>query len=374
MCNPDKLSVPPNNLKHECMNSSFNTLNSYRVPFISREILLVGNLNINERVETSPSREGGNELSYENINISEEMNDQFDANTKNFSTHSHTAFRARVQHPVNTENFDNIRDRYVPARDSRTDICEIENPENESTSENRGNLEMDEDPSKILCEIRGKNLSRPIIGHININFLESKFEALRSLIKDTLDVLVVTETKIDESYPTSQFCIDGFGALLRLDRNKHGGGVIIYVREHPPYKIIPFYNKPKDVEAIFFELTLRNKKWLIMGGYNPASETTSYFLDHVSKSLDKTMANYDNILILGDFNSTMSDVPMKNFCELYNLENLIKEPTCYKNPNNPSSIDVILTNNKNSFQNSMATETGLSDPSQNDNYSDQKLL
>ena len=126
------------------------------MPFISRENLLVGNLNINEKVETSPSREGGNELSYEIINISEELNDQFDANTKNFSTHSHTAFRARVQHPVNTENFDNIRDRYVPARDSRTGICEIENPENESTSENTGNLEMDEDPSKILCELRGK--------------------------------------------------------------------------------------------------------------------------------------------------------------------------------------------------------------------------
>ena len=73
------------------------------------------------------------------------------------------------------------------------------------------------------------------------------------------------------------------------------------------------------------------------------------------------MANYDNILILGDLNSTMSDEPMKNCCEIYNLENLIKEPTCYKNPDNPSSIDVILTNSKNSFQNAMAIETGLSD-------------
>ena len=91
-----------------------------------------------------------------------------------------------------------------------------------------------------------------------------------------------------------------------------------------------------------------------MGAYNRASETPSYFLDHVSKSLDKTMANYDNILILGDLNSTISDTPMKNFCELYNL---IKEPICYKNPNNPSSIDVILTNSKDSFQNS----TGLND-------------
>ena len=37
---------------------------------------------------------------------------------------------------------------------------------------------------------------------------------------------------------------------------------------------------------------------------------------------------------------------MKDFCELYNLENLIKDPTCYKNASNPSSIDVILTNRK----------------------------
>ena len=53
----------------------------------------------------------------------------------------------------------------------------------------------------------------------------------------------------------------------------------------------------------------------------------------------------------------MSDGPMKKFCELYNLEKLLKEPTCYTNPDNPSSIDVILTNSKNSFHNSMAIET-----------------
>ena len=52
---------------------------------------------------------------------------------------------------------------------------------------------------------------------------------------------------------------------------------------------------------------------------------------------------------------------MNDFCETYNLENLIKEPTCFKNPNNPSSIDVTLTNRKNSFQNSMTIETGLRD-------------
>ena len=52
---------------------------------------------------------------------------------------------------------------------------------------------------------------------------------------------------------------------------------------------------------------------------------------------------------------------MKDFCELYDLENLIKGPTCYKNPNNPSSMDVMLTNKKKGFCNSMTIETGPSD-------------
>ena len=58
-----------------------------------------------------------------------------------------------------------------------------------------------------------------------------------------------------------------------------------------------------------------------MGDYSPAKESTSYFLDHVSKNFDKTLANYDHILILSDLNCTMSEVPMQNLCELYNLEN-----------------------------------------------------
>ena len=34
--------------------------------------------------------------------------------------------------------------------------------------------------------------------------------------------------------------------------------------------------------------------------------------------------------MLGDFDSTVSETDMKDFCEIYDLHNLIKEPTCYK--------------------------------------------
>ena len=73
------------------------------------------------------------------------------------------------------------------------------------------------------------------------------------------------------------------------------------------------------------------------------------------------MPIYDNFLLLVDFNSEMCEPAMINFCETYNLINLIKEPTCFKNPLNPSSIDLILTNRPRIFQNSTTVETGLSD-------------
>ena len=62
---------------------------------------------------------------------------------------------------------------------------------------------------------------------------------------------------------------------------------------------------------------------------------------------------------MGDFNTDINHSCMKTFCESYTLYSLIKEPTCHKNPQNPSSF--ILTNSPYSFQNSCVIETGLSD-------------
>ena len=52
---------------------------------------------------------------------------------------------------------------------------------------------------------------------------------------------------------------------------------------------------------------------------------------------------------------------MSVFCDTYNLKSLIKEPACYKNPENPSCRDLILTNSPKCLQSSCVVETGLSD-------------
>ena len=64
---------------------------------------------------------------------------------------------------------------------------------------------------------------------------------------------------------------------------------------------------------------------------------------------------------MGDFNVAMSDKAMEDFCSLNNLESLISKPTCYKNHENPTCIDLIFTNRPGYFQQRNVCETRISD-------------
>ena len=62
-----------------------------------------------------------------------------------------------------------------------------------------------------------------------------------------------------------------------------------------------------------------------------------------------------------NFNADVSEPSENSFCTLFKLKNILKEPSCYKNPENPSCIDLFLTNCPRSFHNTCLYETGLSD-------------
>ena len=77
--------------------------------------------------------------------------------------------------------------------------------------------------------------------------------------------------------------------------------------------------------------------------------------------MDKLSASYGNIILLGDFNVEPEEAKMTEFLNMYSLKNIVSQKTCFKNPENPSCIDLILTNCSRSFQNTDVFETGLSD-------------
>ena len=70
---------------------------------------------------------------------------------------------------------------------------------------------------------------------------------------------------------------------------------------------------------------------------------------------------YERFLLTGDFNSEDSESAMGDFLNLYGAKNIQKEDTCFKNVDNPSCIDLFLTNSPMSFQNTTVLANGLSD-------------
>ena len=88
----------------------------------------------------------------------------------------------------------------------------------------------------------------------------------------------------------------------------------------------------------------KKNKWLLSYSYNPHNVNTKQHLSNVSKGLDELNSKCDNIHILGDLSSEMSEPSLDEFCQIYNLENFINKSSCLKNPKNSSCIDLALTN------------------------------
>ena len=82
---------------------------------------------------------------------------------------------------------------------------------------------------------------------------------LKETITDKTDVLLISETKLDSSFPVNQFLIDGFSPPYRLDRNADGGGIMLYVTEDIPSKPLSNNDVDSEIENIFVEINLRSK-------------------------------------------------------------------------------------------------------------------
>ena len=64
--------------------------------------------------------------------------------------------------------------------------------------------------------------------HFNINSLLSKIDELREMVKTSNATVVgITESKLDDSINNCELCIEGY-CIIRLDRNRKGGGIVLY--------------------------------------------------------------------------------------------------------------------------------------------------
>ena len=121
-------------------------------------------------------------------------------------------------------------------------------------------------PLEELKELRKLHPRKFLVTHLNINSLKSKFDEMYELLNEKLvDLLFISETKLDSSYHDNLFEVQGY-KLERRDRDLHGGGIAAFIRSDIPARRIKESN---GLENITFEVTINKLKWPIVCVYRP---------------------------------------------------------------------------------------------------------
>ena len=151
----------------------------------------------------------------------------------------------------------------------------------------------------------------------------------------------------------------GFSVPYRYDRNGKDGGLLLKTRKDIQSKLLISKSKC-NIETLSVAVNLRKRKWFLNCSYNHHQNLISNHLECLNRLFDEHSSSFDNFFI-GNFNVSTNHNSIINFCDLNGLRNLINVPTCYKNFDNPTSIDLILTNRPSYFQRGTINETGLSE-------------
>ena len=110
---------------------------------------------------------------------------------------------------------------------SITDVTK--NSVNSKTLNNsKSSLNDEQNLGSNLHRVRTENSSRIIFVQIDINSIRNKFDLIMNIIKNEIDIFVISETKIDNSFPIPQVTMTSYLIPFRLDRTSHGE-ILLYM-------------------------------------------------------------------------------------------------------------------------------------------------
>lgn len=199
--------------------------------------------------------------------------------------------------------------------------------------------------------------------HLNIQSLLPKIDLIRCE-SEAYDVMIFTESWLNPTIANNDISIEHFHEPVRYDRtDRIGGGVVVYIRGNISFKRRHDL-EINNLEAVWVEVTIKNKTVLIGGVYRPPNSTVEYF-NLIKESVDRAFnTNIKDILILGDFNYNMlnqTNNKMFDLIQEYNLQQLIEEPTHYTE-SSESLIDLILARNPSNVITSGVYDTFVENP------------
>ena len=189
----------------------------------------------------------------------------------------------------------------------------------------------------MLHDLRFEYPKNLLCGYLNINSLGNKIHDLRVIIHGvTLDYFVISETKLDNSFPNAQLAMSNYGIRARRDRDKHGCSSIDFESKGLICKRLRKYEL-LNIEVICSEVTISNKNWVIFSIYRQLDYSNLLaFFKELGKYLNQACENYDNFIEMGDFNTNIRQTSpeshkLDEFCIPFSLANIIKSATCFTN-------------------------------------------
>ena len=221
-------------------------------------------------------------------------------------------------------------------------------------------------PWHELKSYKSRHAKNLIFGSLNINSLRNKFDAMKDVLIDGLvDFLCISESKLDDSFPSSQFNVKGF-YVHRQDSTATSGGLIVWVRNDiPNRRRSDLEINDQFIQTICTELHINKEKWFIVSVYRLPHSCVNGFIDNMCVMLDRALRETNMIVVMGDMNIDVSKIDFKSeklndFLTLYNLINKVNTPTCFKG-SVPSVIDLCIVSQPRRFGALLNWNCGLSD-------------
>ncbi|XP_028405242.1 uncharacterized protein LOC114527747 [Dendronephthya gigantea] len=167
------------------------------------------------------------------------------------------------------------------------------------------------------------------------------FELKEIIASNCFDIFIVGETKLDATFPTSQIAIPGY-KVIRKDRNKHGGGLVVYLRSNIISTRL-VHLESTSVETIIIKISLDKKSYLLIAAYRPPGLCKSVWSPEIQRILDAVTIDFTNILLVGDLNCDLMNqdnnigydaMELKDICDIFDMDCIINEPTRITNKTN----------------------------------------
>ena len=250
----------------------------------------------------------------------------------------------------------------------------------EINTESSNGEHVNEEPlnalEKSIVDERKTDSSEALIIHLNINSIQNKFEELKILNQAIkAHVLVISETKIDSSYPNSQFTLNGY-CMYCKDRAKGGWGLIAYIACNIPSRKIALAKPYKALEAIAVEAKIGGRDILFLAVYRPPKQSVKginlrhKYLELVEQEINDIVMwaslRKQSVVLMGDLNmdrlrpNEREGKILIDMEEVNNLQCMISEPTRIT-PNSATLLDVILTTTPELFRKCGTYDPEISD-------------